>query len=364
VVVWDFKTTFDFTLNLRTASAWFRAELPAGLTLDLARLEQLFRGRLVLPQVNLLELMGRLGVGVEAGDEYDRWRAALPPGAYAASRRWVGYAAPETLANEAAAAWLTGGLSLAGARSTLREHLLLEADDLLNWAEYHGVREADRLLRSWLSVVLGGEAGPGLPRLRLEVAPVHWEYTFGPLLSGTPGPFGRPATIRVPHLGFSVRVEGDFDDMKDPLDRLSRSEGARAEAVLTRLAKEDGRGDLGLLLAGPRPSPGQTLLGQRLKDALTHDLGLDAAGLRPLLPTGSSVLDLRTTRIGLTMARRLQALAVGNEAGARLERLELDLATLSLTLRARLHHRHAWARKTEDRGQKTPGQNSRTQPTP
>jgi hypothetical protein len=132
-----------------------------------------------MPRVNPLELVGLLGLEVETTDDYDRWRASLPPGAYAASRRWVEYAAPETLAADAAAAWLTRGLSLPSAGLALRQHLRLEAEELRHWAEYHGVRLAD---------------------LEVRVAPVYWEYTFHLLLGG-------PVRLRVPHLAFSVHPD-------------------------------------------------------------------------------------------------------------------------------------------------------------
>jgi hypothetical protein len=132
-----------------------------------------------LPPVNPLELIGLLGLEVETTDDYDRWRASLPPGAYAASRRWVQYAALETLAAGAAAAWLTRGLSLPSAGLVLRQHLRLEAEDLRHWTEYHGVRLAD---------------------LKVRVTPVYWEYTVHLLVGG-------PVRLRVPHLAFSVHPD-------------------------------------------------------------------------------------------------------------------------------------------------------------
>jgi hypothetical protein len=138
----------------------------------------------IVPRLAPQDLVGWFGL-IEKTDGYDRWRASLPAGAYASSRRWVEYAGPETLALQGGAAWLTGGLSLGAAGLALREHLLAEADDLRDWAERHG-------------------AG----RFQLDLALVFWEYTVRPLL-------GPSATVRVPHLAFSVRRDESGPDAED-----------------------------------------------------------------------------------------------------------------------------------------------------
>ncbi len=91
-------------------------------------------GRLLNPIISALEKMGVL----KTDDNYDQVRDALyqrygAGNVYFASRNFVSWASPETLAVYTAAGILTGGASLGATLEDMKAHLVSEASQIGNW---------------------------------------------------------------------------------------------------------------------------------------------------------------------------------------------------------------------------------------
>ena len=150
-VLYEFNAEARFTYNAKAGTGWYEFILPSGVKAEEGKLKSSQHGEYSVPNLDPKALVRETGfVEAKLYDSYGLWarrkKEAQPNRyVYVASKRLVDFLALSNALQDVGWAIFTEGATAQGSVDALKEQLLLESADILQWLREVGhdsVREA------------------------------------------------------------------------------------------------------------------------------------------------------------------------------------------------------------------------------
>jgi hypothetical protein len=356
IVLYEAKGEARFTYNAKTGTAWYEFILPSGVKAEKGKVESSKDGNYSVPNMDARSVVRETGfLEAKLHNSYDTWannkkKAQPDQYVYVASKRFVDFMAVSNVLQDVGWAIFTEGATAQGSIDALKEQLLLEWADILNWLREVGKDSSEKLVDEIVKAILKNEFKVGridLPGVSVGVEWFNYQYEINAAVSPDTErilslvydgskPIAKLGRVDVPHFTFWFSIEKP--PITSPIDDYERIKYF-----------------LDLLQKGPEMDAG------RLADKFASMLGIDrekassfidADGDKSIRATftralsnaleeardrhqGSGVFDFTDSKGAKALARNLQGLTIGNgdeNEKAKVKRLVIDVASASVNL--------------------------------
>ncbi|WP_149498983.1 FG-GAP-like repeat-containing protein [Roseiconus lacunae] len=397
LTAYDMRSDLAMSLNMSNGSYHVEMDFVPGLTLTNQDLKTLLSGAIPVPNVDVVEAGAIAAQGVklvQTSNDYDKKRSEFyrrfgSGNSYFASKRFVDWAAAETVANEGVKIVATFGYGTEDAILETEHQLMSELDELQAWLQQRLEKEKQSHMRAMLKGLMKciitkqspAELGIDLPDLSIRFVEVPYRYEIqtagvtklyeglikevARLLGIDWAKYRRALQDRIdklnlnsPHAGFGIAWVSKVDENAFIEGALARIENGQFQGqpmgeqfdLLAEILRE-------LVSSNELPSELRKTLTKvldhmdfaklsassaqhGLQNQFAKVLGFDPRSIDVQLNDDTPIVNLMGTPIRGRLEGLLSRLALGNEGGATLDRLEFNLGSMSFSAEASVRHRH------------------------
>jgi hypothetical protein len=386
IIPFQIDSWVTFSANCYTGGIYANIALDfAGLSMDSEKLKGMLQGTVAIPSFNPIQLAASCtGLKLTFKDQsYFQARSEVMGGppintttpttnsvAYFSSKRFTDWAEGGAAVRLAAQSITDGGQ---GAIAEIKQQLLLEYQEILAWFKLQGQELTDDMAVEMIFAIIQGRQ-PSLPSVTFRPQVVNYPFELEangtsflpkPLRDRADKAFGtvtqrlsaaaktREAKALTDHLGFVITINNlppqQFDSRIASFDGLfgkgrdlaragaTRVFGALAsripEAKLQSIIRE-------LVTALQQGSVDDSYLMQ----VLAPMLPVKGADIQKYYVPGQRIVNLAETPFSKQAEEIFRRCALGNRGSAKVEQMDLDLVTMTLSTKVLVHHCHSWGK--------------------